>query len=795
LNYLYFCLEFLNLKLTFCKSILKMKYSLVCLILFLTTLSFSQEKFTISGTISQNSSGEGMIGVRVVVKDLQGVGSISNEYGFYSITLTEGNYVLEYKFFGYETITETISLTSNITLNKEMVEEVTELEDVVITSRKADENVKSAQTGVDNLDMKQIAKVPVIFGEKDIIKTMQLKPGVKSGGDGSSGFFVRGGGSDQNLILLDEAPVYNASHLLGFFSTFNSDAIKNATIYKGTAPAQYGGRLSSVLDIRMNEGNSKKYNVSGGLGLISSRLNVEGPIVKDKGSFLISGRRTYADLFLKLSNQENLRSSSLYFYDLNTKLNYKVSDKDRIYLSGYFGRDKLGVTGFGLTWGNVTGTIRWNRIINSKLFSNTSFIASNYIYQIRIGSNGSEFSVNSTLQDYNLKQEFQYFPNSRNKIRFGINSMHHSIIPGQIEAGDDSGVNTNIQKPKLSLENAAYVSNEWVATDRLNVIYGLRATSFSLLGNGGEYFTYTQDGAVNSIDTYAQNKIITSYLNLEPRLNASYVYSKTASIKGAYARNVQNVHLVSNSTGDNPTDIWIPSSKNIAPEISDIVSLGWFKNFKDNKYEFSAETYYKVSQNQIDYRDGANVFANDLLEGELLFGDGRAYGVEVYFKKVSGNFTGWVSYTLSKAERRIDGINNDQWYNARQDRTHDISLVGIYDINKKLTVSATFIYYTGSAITLPSGKYYLDNQVQWLYTERNGGRMPDYHRLDVGVTWIRKQTAKYESSWNFSVFNAYGRENAYSLSFRENESKTGTEIVQTSLFKMIPSVTYNFKFL
>jgi hypothetical protein len=795
LNYLYFCLEFLNLKLTFCKSILKMKYSLVCLILFLTTLSFSQEKFTISGTISQNSSGEGMIGVRVAVKDLQGVGSISNEYGFYSITLTEGNYVLEYKFFGYETITETISLTSNITLNKEMVEEVTELEDVVITSRKADENVKSAQTGVDNLDMKQIAKVPVIFGEKDIIKTMQLKPGVKSGGDGSSGFFVRGGGSDQNLILLDEAPVYNASHLLGFFSTFNSDAIKNATIYKGTAPAQYGGRLSSVLDIRMNEGNSKKYNVSGGLGLISSRLNVEGPIVKDKGSFLISGRRTYADLFLKLSNQENLRSSSLYFYDLNTKLNYKVSDKDRIYLSGYFGRDKLGVTGFGLTWGNVTGTIRWNRIINSKLFSNTSFIASNYIYQIRIGSNGSEFSVNSTLQDYNLKQEFQYFPNSRNKIRFGINSMHHSIIPGQIEAGDDSGVNTNIQKPKLSLENAAYVSNEWVATDRLNVIYGLRATSFSLLGNGGEYFTYTQDGAVNSIDTYAQNKIITSYLNLEPRLNASYVYSKTASIKGAYARNVQNVHLVSNSTGDNPTDIWIPSSKNIAPEISDIVSLGWFKNFKDNKYEFSAETYYKVSQNQIDYRDGANVFANDLLEGELLFGDGRAYGVEVYFKKVSGNFTGWVSYTLSKAERRIDGINNDQWYNARQDRTHDISLVGIYDINKKLTVSATFIYYTGSAITLPSGKYYLDNQVQWLYTERNGGRMPDYHRLDVGVTWIRKQTAKYESSWNFSVFNAYGRENAYSLSFRENESKTGTEIVQTSLFKMIPSVTYNFKFL
>lgn len=772
-----------------------MKYSLFGIMIFLTTLSFSQEKYTVSGTISEGTSGEGMIGVRVSVKELQGVGSISNEYGFYSITLSEGDYTLEYSFFGFESISESISLKSNLSLNKELFEEAKEIEEVVITSKKADENVKTAQTGVDNLDMKQIAKVPVIFGEKDIIKTMQLKPGIKSGGDGSSGFFVRGGGSDQNLILLDEAPVYNASHLLGFFSTFNSDAIKNATIYKGTAPAQYGGRLSSVLDIRMNEGNSKKYNVSGGLGLISSRLNVEGPIVKDKGSFLISGRRTYADLFLKLSNKENLKSSSLYFYDLNTKINYKISEKDRLYLSGYFGRDKLGVTGFGLTWGNVTGTARWNRIINSKLFSNTSFIASNYIYNIKIGSNSSEFSVNSTLQDYNLKQEFQYYPNSRNNIRFGVNSLHHSIIPGQIEASANSGVNTNIQKPKLSWENAAYVTNEWTATDKLSIIYGVRGTAFSLLGNGGEYYTYNQDGTLNNIDTYAQNKIITSYFNLEPRLNASFVYSKSASVKAGYARNVQNVHLVSNTTGDNPTDIWIPSSKNISPEISDIVSIGWFKNFRNNKYEFSAETYYKVSQNQIDYRDGANTFANDLLEGELLFGDGKAYGLEVYLKKVSGNFTGWISYTLSKTERKIDGINNDQWYNARQDRTHDLSLVGIYDINKKLSVSATFIYYTGSAVTLPSGKYYLDNQVQWLYTERNGGRMPDYHRLDVGVTWIRKQTAKYESSWNFSIFNAYGRENAYSLSFRENESKTGTEIVQTSLFKMIPSVTYNFKFL
>ena len=768
---------------------------LLFVVLFTSILSNAQEKFSISGTVTDMSSGEGMIGVKVRVLNLQGVGSTSNEYGFYSITLEPGDYVLEYRFFGFETIIDSVKLDQDLSLNRELAEEAKEIEQVVITSRKADENVSRTQVGVDNLDIRQIAKVPVIFGEKDIIKTMQLRPGVKSGGDGSSGFFVRGGGSDQNLILLDEAPVYNASHLLGFFSTFNSDAIKNATIYKGTAPAQYGGRLSSVLDIRMNEGNSKKYQVSGGLGLISSRLNVEGPIVKDKGSFLISGRRTYADLFLKLSKDENLRTSSLYFYDLNAKLNYKISDKDRIYVSGYFGRDKLGVSGFGLTWGNVTGTLRWNRIINSKLFSNTSFIASNYIYQIAIESNGAEFSVNSDLQDYNLKQEFQYYPNSRNNIRFGFNTMHHSILPGQIEAEEGTGVNPVAQRSKLSWENAVYVTNEWKATDRLSFIYGVRGTGFSLLGNGGEYFSFNEDGSLRDTEVHEKNKFITTYLNVEPRLNASYVYSKSASIKGGYARNVQNVHLVANSTGDNPTDIWIPSSNNIEPELSDIVSIGWFKNFKKNKYEFSAETYYKISQNQIDYRDGANTLANDLLEGELLFGDGRAYGLELYFKKVSGKFTGWVSYTLSRAERKIDGINNSEWYKARQDRTHDLSVVGIYDVNKKLSISATFVYYTGNAITLPSGKYYVDNQVQWLYTERNGGRMPDYHRLDIGVTWIRKQTEKYESSWNFSVFNAYGRENAFSLNFRENATKTGTEIVQTSLFKMIPSVTYNFKFL
>ncbi len=759
------------------------------------TFLFAQTKHTISGTISDTSSGEGMIGVRIKIKELSGIGTVTNEYGFYSLTLAEGVYTFEFSAIGFEMKSQVFDLKENVKFNLELAAPTKEISEVVVTTKRKDENVRSAQTGVETLDIRQLSKVPVIFGEKDIIKTMQLTPGIKSGGDGSSGFYVRGGSSDQNLILLDEAPVYNASHLLGFFSTFNSDAIKTATIYKGTQPAQYGGRLASVLDIRMNEGNNKKYRISGGLGLISSKLNIEGPLKKDKSSFLISARRTYVDMFLKLSNKENLKSSTLYFYDVNAKINYKLTKKDRLYLSGYFGRDKLGVSGFGLKWGNVTGTARWNHIINDKLFSNTSFIASNYIYNIGIKSNNVDISINSTLQDYNLKQEFQYFPNSRNKIKFGVNAIHHSIIPGQIEASEGSGANTLKQKPKLSLENAVYLSNDWIATEKLNVNYGIRATSFSLLGNGGDFYTYTNDGLLATSNNYAQNSLIKTYYNFEPRVTASFMYSKSASIKGGYTRNIQNVHLISNTTGDNPTDIWIPSSQNIKPEISDQTSIGWFKNFSDNKYEMSFETYYKSMQNQIDYRDGANTQANDLLEGELLFGKGKAYGLETYIKKTSGKFTGWVSYTLAKVQKQIDGINNNNWYSAKQDRRHDLSVVGIYDISKKLTVSATFVYYTGSAITLPSGKYYVNNQVQWQYTERNGGRMPAYHRMDIALTWYRKQTEKYESSWNFSIFNLYGHENAYSITFRESADHTKTEAVQTSLFKMIPSITYNFKFL
>jgi hypothetical protein len=760
---------------------------------FFSIGAFAQNKFTISGGIKDDAKGEEIISARVKVKD-QPIGTNSNEYGFFSMTLPEGKYTLVVSAYGFVTQEIEVNLNQNVQLSVQMKNPVEELDEVKVTAIRQDANVKDAVMGVERLDPKELSKLPVLLGEKDIIKTMQLLPGVKNAGEGSSGFYVRGGGADQNLILLDEAPVYNASHLLGFFSTFNSDAIKDATLYKGNQPANFGGRLSSVLDIKMNEGNNKKFNVSGGLGLISSKLNVEGPIIKDKASFLVTGRRTYADVFLKASDR--FKDNKLYFYDLNTKLNYRISKKDRIYLSGYFGRDKLGFgETFGIDWGNATATARWNRIVNEKLFSNTSFIFSSYDYKISIKSGDVDFKVLSKIQDFNLKQEFQYFLNTRNKLRFGLNAIHHAITPGQVEANSDSGFSTTKINPLKSIESAIYITNDWTASEKINVSYGARLTGFSVLGNGSESYTFDENGDVATTNTYKKNQMVKTYLIVEPRVSASYSYSKTASIKAAYARNAQNIHLLSNATSASPTDVWLSTTLNTKPEIADQASIGWFKNFKENAYEFNVETYYKTMQNQIDYRNGANTQANEKLEGELLYGIGRAYGLEMILKKKTGKLTGWIGYTLSKTERKINGINENNWYVAKQDRTHDVSVVGIYDINKKLSVSALFVFYTGNAVTFPTGKYEVNGETQFSYTERNAARMPNYHRLDLGVTWIRKNTEKFESSWNFSVYNAYARENAYQITFRQSESDPNkTEAVQTTLFRIVPAVTWNFKF-
>lgn len=753
-------------------------------------------KFTVSGTIKDSTSGETLLSTAVRVKELSNVGVYSNEYGFYSLTIPEGNYTLVINSFGFVKKEIPIKLTKNLTVNidlsKPKLDKIQELQEVKVTGTKENKNVSGAETGMVKMDVKALEKIPVFAGEKDIIKTFTLTPGFKTAGEGNSGFFVRGGAADQNLILLDEAPVYNASHLLGFFSTFNSDALKEVTLYKGGMPSQYGGRTSSVLDIKMLDGNDKKYHVGGGIGIISSRLSVEGPIVKNKGSFMISGRRTYADVFLKLTDE--FKDNRLYFYDLNLKANYKINDKNRIFLSGYFGQDNLGLGElFGINWGNATGTIRWNSVINPKLFSNTSLIFSNYNYKIAINTGTLAVDIRSKIQDYNIKQDFTYIINPTNKLKFGVNAIHHTITPGQIESDDPNFVFEKLQD-RFAWENAGYVSHEWNPNERLSFIYGLRATNFSLMGPG-DFYSFDAEGVVLDTTSYNSGKIVQNYFNLEPRFTSSFMIDSTSSLKLGYARNVQNLHLISNSTSSTPTDLWIPSSANVKPEISDQLSLGYFRNFFNNRYEFSVEAYYKDMQNQIDYKDGASTIANDLVEGELLYGKGRAYGVELFFKKKYGRFNGWISYTLSRTEKQIDGINNSQWYAARQDRTHDLSLVGIYDINDKLSVSATWIFYTGSAVTFPSGKYYIDGNIQWLYTERNGYRMPNYHRLDLSVTYYNKKTDKFESSWNFGIYNAYARENAWTISFRESETDpTKTEAVQIALFRLVPSITYNFKF-
>ena len=769
-------------------------HKIICIVLMQlmahNAFSEDQNKFTISGNVKDASSGEELIGATITIKELAGTGAATNAYGFYSIRLPEGNYTLIAQYIGYEPLVEKITLKQNEKIDFVINVKTSQLDEVVVTSTRKDENVTSIQMGVQKLDLKEIKSIPVLFGENDILKTMQLLPGVMPAGEGNSGFCVRGGGADQNLILLDEAIVYNSSHLLGFFSVFNSDAIKDMTIYKGGEPADYGGRLSSVVDIKMNEGNNQKYGVSGGIGLISSRLNAEGPIVKGKGSFSISARRTYADMFLKLSKDTLANKSKLYFYDLNAKANYRFNDNNKIYLSGFLGKDVLGLgNSFGLDWVNVTATARWNHLFSPQLFSNTSLIFSNYNYNVSL-SNTNNLNILSRIQNFNIKQDFQYYANPDNRLKFGFNSTYYTVVPGTITANKNSVSLNN----KYAWENTFYASHAVTLAKNIKTEYGFRLTSFSLLGPGN---FYTYDALGNTIDTtsYASGDFVKTYLKFEPRVSLTYTLSGKSSIKASYDRNSQNLHLISNSTSSDPTSLWLPSSNNVKPEIADQFSVGYYRNLKENKYEFSAEVYYKNLQNQIDYKNSARMSFNENIESQLLYGKGRAYGLELFFKKKYGRFNGWISYTLSRSEKKFNDINQGNYYPATQDRPNDLSLVGIFELSKKWTLSGTWVYYTGNAVTFPSGKYPIDGKVLNYYTERNGYRMPDYHRLDISATWVNKKTATRESSWSFSIYNLYNRENAYSISFRQDpDNSTKTQALQTTLFKIVPSITYNFKF-
>jgi hypothetical protein len=752
------------------------------------------QKYVLHGTIKSERTGETIIGATIMVSG-SSAATISNEYGFYSLTLPQGNYTLQVSAVGMVTRQVQLDMNKNIRLDLSMADDTKSLEVVTVTSSASARSLKSPQMGMERINLQEVKNLPVLFGERDVLKTIQLLPGVKSAGEGNSGFYVRGGAADQNLILLDEAPVYNASHLLGFFSTFNSDAIKNVTLYKGGMPSQYGGRLSSVVDIKMNDGNYRDFGVSGGIGLISSRLNIEGPIQKDKSSFLLSGRRTYADVFLKLLGDSSLRNTQLYFYDLNAKMNFNLGEKDKLYVSGYFGRDVLSQEELaGINWGNATSTLRWNHIFNKKLFSNTSLIYSNYDYKININTESTDYQISSKIRDWNLKQELQWYANASNTINAGINLIYHTIKPGEISVRGNTGTVLHGLPDRYSLENAFYISNNWRAADRWSLAYGLRVSSFSILGKG-DYYTLNSEGEVIDTIHYKRGEVVKTYVNPEPRVAASYQLNPTSSLKASYTRNTQNLHLVSNSTSTSPTDKWIASTNIIKPEIADQVAIGYYKNIKGDQFELSVEAYYKSMQNQIDYRNGANVFTNQAIETQLLFGKGRAYGIEWLFKKKTGKLNGWLSYTLSKTERKIDGINNNNWYNARQDRTHDVAIVGMYQLNSKWQLSANWIFYTGDAVTFPSGKYKIDDEVYFYYSDRNSYRMPNYHRLDIGATKQLKKRKRFSSELNFSIFNVYGRANAYQIDFQESEENPDkTEAVRTSLFTFVPSISYNFKF-
>ncbi|MFC4212995.1 TonB-dependent receptor domain-containing protein [Pedobacter lithocola] len=764
------------------------------LLFFFYNFAAAQNKYNLSGTIRDAGTGETLIGATVKLVGKTSTGTLTNSYGYYALTQPQGDYTVVVSYTGYVSITKTITLNKDIKLNEEL-KSANDLDEVTVSAaNRKNENVRSAQMGLERVDMKSLNSIPVLLGEKDILKTIQLLPGVKSGGEGNTGFYVRGGAADQNLIILDEAVVYNSSHLLGFFSTFNADAIKDVSLYKGGMPAQYGGRLSSVLDVKMDDGNNKEFKFQGGIGLIASRFKAEGPIVKDKGSFMVSFRRTYIDLFLRLSPDSAINGSTLNFYDINAKANYKIDDKNTIYLSGYFGKDNIGVKDlFENNWGNVTTTLRLNHIFSDRLFSNTSLIYNNYNYTVRLLNDVTNFKATSLVRDFNFKQDFQYFSN-KHTIRFGLNATHHRISPIDITTTQESQINPLTQQKRYGLEIAAYISDEWAVTEKLNFLYGLRLAAFSLLGPGN-FSTYDNAGNILATDRAESGKFYKNYLNLEPRFSLSYLFNEENSVKVSYNRNTQNIHILTNATSSSPTDQYVLSSNNIKPEIADQVSLGYFKNLEDNNYELSGEVYYKWLQNQIDYKNAAQLLANSNIESELLYGTGRAYGLELFFKKKFGKLNGWVGYTLSRTERKFAELNNGNYFPARQDRTHDISVVGIYNLNKRWTFSSSFIYSTGNAVTFPAGKYVVNSQTVYYYTERNAGRMPYNMRLDLSATLEGKNTGRFQSSWNFGVYNALGRKNPYSIEFiNDPNDPSRTVAEQTSLFGLIPSITWNFKF-
>jgi hypothetical protein len=764
------------------------------------------QKFTISGYVKDSKNGESLIGA-TIYKQGSNQGASANEYGFYSLTLPKGEHVIAVALIGYKTFTFSVVLDKNFSQNFELGEEGKDLDEVVITGEAEDKNVKSVEMSTAKLDIKQINKIPALLGEVDVIRAIQLLPGVTTVGEGASGFNVRGGNIDQNLILLDEAPVYNSSHLFGFFSVFNPDAVKDVKLIKGGIPSQYGGRVSSILDVRMKEGNSKKLAVAGGVGTIFSRLSIEAPIIKNKASFIIAVRRSYLDALVKpfLKSTNALKKADFYFYDLTAKFNYRINDKNTVFASGYLGRDIFGATAFKFNWGNATATTRWNHVFNKKLFMNATAFYSNYDYLLSFGTNnGQSFNWTSNIINYSLKPDFTYYLNTRNTIRFGAQALAYDFRPYDA-TGNFSNTTIKFKSDKrYGVEYSAYIGNEQKITQKLTIEYGLRVSMYTYVGKGkAYYFRDTIPNTTLPLDntkTFTAGELIKSYVNPEPRFSMNYLLNKTSSIKASYNRMAQYIQLISNTAASTPLDVYTIASNNLKPLTADQGSIGYFRNFKDNMYETSVELYYKYLKNQLDYIDNADLFINPTVENQLLQGLGRAYGAEFYVKKSKGKLQGWVSYTLSKTQRLVRGISNDNWFYSRYDRTHVLNTNVNYDITKRWNISATFVYLTGVPGTFPNSKIQLQGLSIPYNTDniRNNYRITPYHRMDLGATYSFKknETRKYKQTLVFSVYNAYNRRNAFSIYFRTKDGEPlQTEAVRFSVVgSFIPAVTYNFSF-
>jgi outer membrane receptor for ferrienterochelin and colicin len=754
-------------------------------------------RHTISGHITDQKNGELLAGATVYIKET-GTGATSDIDGFYSVSLPPGEYHLTYSFLGYQSQELFLYLNKDTILNIEMALKQQQLKEVVIESTRKDANVRKIEMGVSRMDMETVKKIPAIMGETDLIKALQLLPGVQFVSEGSSGFTVRGGSPDQNLLLLDQATVYNASHLLGFFSIFNNDAIRDVKLYKGNIPASAGGRLSSLIDVRMKEGNSKQFSGNGGLGTVSSRLTFEGPLIRDEASFLLSGRRSYADLFLALSSDEDVRNNTLYFYDLNGKANYKINDKNQIYVSGYYGKDVFSNPDFMLSWGNTTATISWNHIFSKKISSNFSFMKSNYDYQLGIPEGtANSFVWQANLNDYAIEADFAIFPNPKNTLRFGLQTIYHRFYPGKAEGlGEESFFDSYEVERNNSLESSVFIENEQEITETLSLRYGLR---FTLFNNVGSATIYNFDADYNVIDstTYTTGNFYNNYSGLEPRIGVRYQLNEVSSVKASYSRTRQYIHRESNSTSGTPLDIWFPSSPNIGPQMADQVSVGYFRNFRKNTIETSVEFYFKKMNNIVDFKDNAMILLNKEYEGEIRIGEGTAYGVEFYSRFDLAPFSGWISYTYARSERTVEGINDGKTYLSPYDRPHDVTLVMNYDINKQLSVGLNWVYMTGNPVTFPTGRVEIGGKYIPIYSERNTYRMPDYHRMDFSLTFKGKDkpSKRFHSEWNFSVYNAYARKNAWVINFIQDENDPNvTYAEKTYLFSIIPSLTYNFFF-